>query len=94
MNKAEINMDEYLELLEIKKDFDKKLSHAISDYDVKKTSERNILSTEKYSLKLDLIDLKTKNTKQMFQIQILKHELETIKNKWYYKLFDSKRTLH
>lgn len=108
MNKAEINMDEYLELLEIKKNFDKKakeISNAnlenlksvhnrleMKYYHVE--TESRMIKLKNDSLKCDVNELKTKNTKQMFQIQILKHELETIKNKWYYKLFDSKRTLH
>ena len=87
MNKAEINMDEYLELLEIKKDFDKKLSHAISDYDVKKSSERNSLSTEKYKLNQDVNELKMFNENQIFEIIRLRHELDLIKANWYYKLF-------
>lgn len=70
MNKAEINMDEYLELLEIKKDFDKKLEEKtkeISDnsfesfksFNCQLSLEKHHIETENRMLKLKCDSLKS-----------------------------------
>ena len=99
-----IDFDRYLHLLEIEQNFiselesiskknsDDKLGRDKSLYDQLKR-ENHIISMENSYKKTTIEDLKTINTNQIFAIQKIKHELESIKNKWYYKLFDDKRTL-
>ena len=86
MNKAEISMDEYLELLEIKKNFDEKLNYYIKDYDLKKTKEINNLTTEKYIIQSNLNDLRGKYRNKLLKIDESLIEFEGIKKKWWYKL--------
>jgi hypothetical protein len=100
-----VDFERYLHLLNIEKNFelelkerakelsDDKLETAKSLYNQLRR-EKSVISDEKYSLKNDIIQLKANCLNQLFEIQKLKHELESIKNKWYYKLFDDKRTLH
>lgn len=86
MNKAEISMDEYIELLEIKKNFDEKLNYYIKDYDLKKTKEINNLTTEKYIIQSNLNDLRGKYRNELLKIDEFLIEFEEIKKKWWYKL--------
>ena len=79
-------MDEYLELLEIKKNFDEKLNYYIKDYDLKKTKEINNLTTEKYIIQSNLNDLRGKYRNKLLKIDESLIEFEGIKKKWWYKL--------
>ncbi len=84
MNKAEINMDEYLELLEIKKDFDKKLEE--------KTKEISDNSFESFKLKVDSLkwdvkELKMFNENIRNELILKNEEIYYIEKTWWYKVF-------
>jgi polyhydroxyalkanoate synthesis regulator phasin len=94
-----VDFEKYLHLLNIEKNFDLELKER-----AKESSKNNIenlktlhdqlehkyhmISMENLYKKTTIEELKTRNTNQMFEIQKLKHELESIKNKWWYKLFN------
>ena len=88
-------MNEYLELIEIKKNFNKKLSNAISDYDIKKSNERDRVVDENYSLKNKIDGLRFINQGQILAKIRLEHALELSElelsklkyNNWFSKLF-------
>jgi hypothetical protein len=95
-----VDFERYLHLVNIEKNFDlelkerakelsdDKIERANSLYDKLKIEYR-VISDEKYSLKNDIIQLKTQNLNQMFEIEYLKNELELSKNNnnWFSNLF-------
>ena len=84
MNKAEINMDEYLELLELKKDFDKKLEEKtkeISDNSFESFKSFNCkLSIEKHNIETENRMLKLKVDNLKWDVKELKMFNENIRN--------------
>ena len=97
MNKAEISMDEYLELLEIKKNFDEKLAEKTKEMSI--SNLENLKSYDK-KVSIEIYELQSRNKmlyskynelrevyqNRLFEIGRLKVELQEIMKPWWKKI--------
>jgi intracellular sulfur oxidation DsrE/DsrF family protein len=97
MNKAEISMDEYLKLLEIKKNFDEKLAEKTKEISI--SNLENLKSYDK-KVSIEIVELQSRNKilyskvnelregyrNQIFETGRLEIELREIKKPWWKKI--------
>ena len=97
MNKAEISMDEYIELLEIKKNFDEKLAEKtkemsisnlenLKSYDKRVSIEIDELQSRNKMLYSKYDELREEYRNKLFEIGRLEVELQQIKKPWWKKI--------